>query len=115
MFTARNIPELAGSPRRGLWMTIKSISCAQAILLLICFGFPADAGANAADPPTDNADANKRKLTLAEVKQTSFQRNWDFLAAKSGVDLATDQQIVAREYQKPELDISTAKIAYHDI
>ena len=51
------------------------------------------------------------KLTLAEAKQTAFERNWDLLAAKSGIDAAVAQQIVAREFPNPTVSASTAKIS----
>jgi cobalt-zinc-cadmium efflux system outer membrane protein len=134
MFTARNIPALhrgAGfsplqrehssiAPEVSRSRTVSRSSGINsalhwtAILLLICFGCPVRARADVADPSADNADADKRKLTLAEVKQTAFQRNWDLLAAKSGVDLATAQQIVAGEFPNPSLGLSTAKIGTHD-
>jgi cobalt-zinc-cadmium efflux system outer membrane protein len=83
-------------------------------LILICIVCHVGARANAADASTNNAANDKRKLTLAEVKQTAFERNWDLLAAKSGVDLATAQQIVAREFPNPTLGLSSAKIGTHD-
>ena len=51
-----------------------------------------------------------RILTLSQAKQISFERNWDLLAAKSDVDLATAQRIISHEFPNPTLSFSTAKI-----
>jgi len=56
------------------------------------------------------AHAQTDALTLAGAKQLSFERNWDLLAAKSGIDAAQAQLIVAREFPNPTASISTAKI-----
>ncbi|HEX4647034.1 MAG TPA: TolC family protein [Verrucomicrobiae bacterium] len=95
-------------------MALKFIFCAPPTLFLICLGFPAAARANVADAPAENAGQGPKKLTLAEVKQNAFERNWDLLAARSGVDLATAQQIVAREFPNPTLSLTAAKIGTHD-
>ena len=49
-------------------------------------------------------------LSLTEVKNTAFARNWDLLAAQSGVDSATAQLIVTKEFPNPEASLSSAKI-----
>ncbi|MBI3414816.1 MAG: TolC family protein [Verrucomicrobia bacterium] len=49
-------------------------------------------------------------LTLAEAKRIAFERNWDLLAAKSDVDMATAQKIISREFPNPTLSYSTSKI-----
>lgn len=49
-------------------------------------------------------------LSLADAKTISFQRNWDLLAAKSGIDVAQAQLIVAKEFPNPTASVSTAKI-----
>jgi len=56
------------------------------------------------------AHAQTDALTLAGAKQLAFERNWDLLAAKSGIDAAQAQLIVAREFPNPTASISTAKI-----
>ena len=53
-------------------------------------------------------------LALADARKTAFQRNWDLLAAKSGIDAAQAQVIVAREFPNPTASLSTFKIAGHD-
>jgi cobalt-zinc-cadmium efflux system outer membrane protein len=60
-----------------------------------------------------NSDAPT--LTLSQAKQIAFQRNWDLLTAKSGIDSATAQFIVAKEFPNPTANISTANFATHDI
>ena len=62
----------------------------------------------------DTAASDKRNLGLDEVRRTAFERNWDLLAAKSGVDLATAQLIVAKEFPNPTASWSTARIGSHD-
>jgi cobalt-zinc-cadmium efflux system outer membrane protein len=49
-------------------------------------------------------------LSLAYAKRIAFERNWDLLAAKSGIDSAQAQLIVAKEFPNPTASVSTAKI-----
>jgi len=51
-----------------------------------------------------------RVLTLEQARNRAFERNWDLLASKSDVDLATAQRIVAREFPNPVLSWTTAKV-----
>lgn len=44
----------------------------------------------------------------------AFTQNWSLLAAKSGVDAATAQLIVTKEFPNPTLSLSTAKIGDED-
>lgn len=53
-------------------------------------------------------------LSLADAKRLAFERNWDLLAAKSGVDAATAQKLVAKEFPNPTFSYSTARIAGYD-
>ena len=57
-----------------------------------------------------DARAQTNALTLADAKQIAFERNWDLLAAKSGIDSAQAQLIVAKEFPNPTASLSTAKI-----
>ncbi len=57
-----------------------------------------------------SARAQTNVLTLADAKQLAFERNWDLLAAKSGVDAATAQLIAVKEFPNPYLNLSSAKI-----
>ena len=50
------------------------------------------------------------RLSLGEAQRIAFQRNWDLLAAKSGVELATAQLLVAKEFPNPNFSWSTLKI-----
>ncbi|HTB82199.1 MAG TPA: TolC family protein [Candidatus Sulfotelmatobacter sp.] len=54
--------------------------------------------------------AQTNTLSLADAKQMATERNWDLLAAKSGVDAAQAQLIVAKEFPNPTANFSTAKI-----
>ncbi|HEV8542969.1 MAG TPA: TolC family protein, partial [Verrucomicrobiae bacterium] len=49
-------------------------------------------------------------LRLLEAKNTAFQNNWDLLASKSDVDLATAQRIISKEFPNPVLSLGTSKI-----
>lgn len=50
------------------------------------------------------------ELTLAEAKRIAYLRNWDLLAAKSDLDIATAQRMVAHEFPNPVASFSTLKI-----
>ena len=54
--------------------------------------------------------ADTRALSLAEAQRAAFERNWDLLAAASGVDAATAQKIVSKEFPNPTLSLSTTYI-----
>jgi cobalt-zinc-cadmium efflux system outer membrane protein len=53
-------------------------------------------------------------LSLADAKRLAYERNWDLLAAKSGVDAATAQLLVAKEFPNPTFSYSTAKIGSYE-
>ena len=57
-----------------------------------------------------SAWAETHALTVAEAQRAAFEHNWDLLAAASGVDAATAQQIVSREFPNPTLSLSTTYI-----
>src|SRR3974377_1273539 len=80
-------------------------------LLLLGFGAfqEPSLGASAETAPPDAP-----VWSLAEVKRTAFQRNWDLLAAKSDVDAATAQRIVSKECPNPTVGLTTAKISIDD-
>ncbi len=67
----------------------------------------------ATNPPTMAGLTNSisERLTLAEAEKTAFLRNWDLLAARSDVDAATAQKIVARQFPNPSLALSVTKIS----
>ncbi len=58
--------------------------------------------------------STNQPLSLAKAKETAFEKNWDLLAAKSGIDAATAQLIVAREFPNPTFSWSTARIGTHE-
>ena len=49
-------------------------------------------------------------ISLARARQLAFQRNWDLLAAKSDVDVAVAQRLVAREFPNATTSFSITKI-----
>ncbi|MDB6068080.1 MAG: TolC family protein, partial [Pedosphaera sp.] len=82
-----------------------------AIWLLVCAASPATIRAESLDTAaTTPGQLAPRKLTLAEAKRVAFEKNWDLLAAKSGVDFATAQRIVAGEFPNPTVSLSVLKI-----
>jgi len=58
--------------------------------------------------------AQTNVLSLAEARRVSLERNWDLLAARSGVDNATAQLIIAKEFPNPTANLSSAKIGDHN-
>ena len=58
-----------------------------------------------AEPTTQPAP-----LSLAEARRFAIERNWDLLAARSGVEAATAQQIVAREFPNPQVSITSSQL-----
>ena len=60
--------------------------------------------------PTPPLQAIPPTLSLAEAQRLACERNWDLLAAQTGLDTATAQLLVAREFPNPTLSFSTARI-----
>lgn len=58
--------------------------------------------------------AQTNQLTLDDAKRLAFERNWDLLAAKSGVDAATAQWLVTKEFPNPTFNWNTYKIGSHE-
>jgi len=58
--------------------------------------------------------AQTNVLMLADARNEALARNWDILAAKSGMDNATAQLIIAREFPNPTASLSTYKIGSHE-
>ena len=82
--------------------------------LLLCL---LTARAQPASPPPASgvpAGGTKAGITLADARRTALERNWDLLAAKSGIDAATAQLIVSREFPNPSASFSTARIGTHE-
>lgn len=89
---------------------IQSALCARILLL----GFPGTCESCPGSQAETNEPANDQVLSLVQARQIAFQRNWDLLAAKSGVNSATAQLIVAREFPNPTASLSTARIGTHE-
>lgn len=83
------------------------------VLALILFGLGLAANAETQSSRTQET-AGPEKLSLKEAQEIAFQRNWDLLAAKSGIDSAQAQLIVVKEFPNPTLSLSSAKIGTHD-
>jgi cobalt-zinc-cadmium efflux system outer membrane protein len=84
------------------------------ILILVVGAAPRFGPAPAADPnvapPGNGSLAPPARLSLAEAKRQAFSNNWDLLAARSDVDLAVAQQIVAKEFPNPTFSLSTSQV-----
>jgi outer membrane protein, heavy metal efflux system len=67
-------------------------------------------------PPVARAQSTSTntRLSLADAQRIAFERNWDLLAAKSGVDLATAAKIIAHEFPNPTASLNTYKIGTHE-
>ena len=95
------IARFSAGPRRVGALTLALVFSASAEIAL--------------PPPTTNSPAPAvSKLSLVEARRVAFLRNWDILAAKSDVDIATAQSIVSHEYPNPTASLSTAKISVDD-
>jgi cobalt-zinc-cadmium efflux system outer membrane protein len=69
--------------------------------------------ANAQQPANTSTPPNTflfQRLSLADAQRLAFEKNWDLLATAAGVDAATAQKIVAREFPNPTLSLSSTKI-----
>jgi cobalt-zinc-cadmium efflux system outer membrane protein len=53
-------------------------------------------------------------LSLAQAREIAFEKNWDLLAARSGIDAAAAQLIVTKEFPNPTASWSTTKIGPHE-
>ncbi|MGD0089612.1 MAG: TolC family protein [Planctomycetota bacterium] len=51
-----------------------------------------------------------QRFSLVDAQRLAFERNWDLLAAAAGVDAATAQKIVARQFPNPTLSQYTSLI-----
>jgi len=54
--------------------------------------------------------AAAQAFSLAEARRLACERNWDLLAARTGLDAATAQLLVSQEFPNPTFSYSTAKI-----
>ena len=59
-------------------------------------------------------NTNAPTLSLPQARETALERNWDLLAAKSGIDAASAQLIVSKEFPNPTASWSTARIGTHE-
>jgi outer membrane protein TolC len=53
-------------------------------------------------------------LSLPEARRLAFERNWDWLAARSGVDAATAQLLMVKELPNPTFNWNTYKIGANE-
>ncbi len=80
-----------------------------AVLLLLCaFASQGDQQTTAMDAVGSGA---LERLSLADAQRIAFERNWDLLAAKSDVGIATAQKIISREFPNPSLSVSVTQVS----
>ena len=100
----------------------RRVSAAVAMIMAVVLatvlpksGFGQAANPNA--PPGAGAAANApaERLSVAQAKEIAFEKNWDLLAAKSGIDSAMAQLIVAKEFPNPTASVNVANLATHNI
>jgi len=53
-------------------------------------------------------------LRLSDAQRMAVERNWDFLAARADVDIATAQKLSAAQWPNPVLSLSTEQISVDD-
>ena len=87
---------------------------AKSFLFFACYGLTYLTGA-ALPESTPATNTPTHTLSLSQAKEISFERNWDLLAAKSGIDSAAAQLIVAKEFPNPTASVSLANFATHNI
>ncbi len=58
----------------------------------------------------DSIAAADASLTLAQARRQALEHNWEVLAARSGLELAEAQRIVAGEYPNPTFGATVGKI-----
>lgn len=85
-------------------------SCCAALLFTAFAPIAIQAAANSPPLSVVSGDTLPQRLSLVEAQQIAFQRNWDLLAAKSGIDSATAQLLVAKEFPNPTFSFSSARI-----
>src|SRR5262252_5775491 len=92
---------------RGFFQDAARVTCGVAYLL---FGQICAVQAQS----STNSFSVTNSISLAEAKRLAFVRNWDILAARSDVDIATAQRIVAHEFPNPVASFSVLKINIDD-
>ncbi len=70
----------------------------------------------ATNAPVSGAGAGgtSQPLSLDDARRLAFERNWDLLAARSGMAAAAAQLIVSKEFPNPTAALSTARIGTHE-
>lgn len=104
------------SPAVCSFMGISQIVSTRARLLFMCISCAARLASaqTSPAPATTNGAASVRVLSLAQAREISFEKNWDLLAVKSGIDSASAQLIIAKEFPNPIASLSTYKIGTYE-
>src|SRR6266702_1122519 len=84
-----------------------SIALPRFSVILLCLLLPAALDSRGQETSASRQVPQSRQLTLAQAQKMALERNWDLLASAVGVDAATAQKIVAREFPNPALSLST--------
>jgi len=103
-----------GVVRTPKWLTRALSSLKREAGLAIVFCLSASVAVRAQAPtngvPGESSQPPAESLSLTEAQRAAFERNWDLLAAKSGIGLATAQLIVAKEFPNPTANWTTFKV-----
>jgi outer membrane protein, heavy metal efflux system len=86
------IPQLSRSSTRVRWHATIILGFALAVAAVL------------------GAEPLPSSLSLADARRIAFEHNWDLLAARSEVDAAIAQRIVAREFPNPSLSVQSTQI-----
>jgi outer membrane protein, heavy metal efflux system len=86
---------------------------ASGVLVLFAAIFAEPAFGQAAGPEA-TTNGPVQTISLEQAKEISFSKNWDLLAAKSGIDAAAAQLIVAKEFPNPTASVTTAKVGTYE-
>src|ERR1700744_4010041 len=107
---------LKSLPIVGGWTACRSRqSCSRrnrasrvSVLLRLTVGLVMGNSTSSAMAQADLATTNR--LSLADAKQIAFERNWDLLAAKRGMDAPQGQLLCTKKFPNPIASLSTVKI-----
>src|SRR5689334_96284 len=64
-----------------------------------------------AQDSTKSLPSEPPSLGLSQAQSLALERNWDLLAGAKGIDAATAQKIVAKEFPNPTVSLSSFKIS----
>lgn len=85
--------------RKRIEISLAAVAC---FVLTPCAGIASEV--------TNSVSVEHKAITLSQAQRIAFESNWDLLAAAVGIDAATAQKIVAREFPNPTFSFSSSLI-----